>query len=353
MLGPTTRAMLKPLELSAIAPGRSSRPTSSTTKRLARRDLERVDDAVDRRQNEQPRDVDVVAPGEPPEHGTPVWQNAIWPIFTRRSFSVAVGDDAGVQREQRARGAIRADATRPTRKALFESSNASHPCAIVCIHVPMSDTRLPDPEQPEVPVPLEGLERIERRTTVLAAGVSTAADVLCGAAGGGAVVGSVTIEKYSRRSADWRRTRSSVVRSCRCPCPNGDDNGDSSASDSSTRSAMTEARARGHRWLGVGEPLPSVACAASVALAQQPSPAAGVRMPVRDDPGARRRASQHEHLRAARAASGVADPDDAHAVRHRGRHRRVDRRAASSPPTATSSSRRTFAAAIAARASSS
>ena len=34
-------------------------------------------------------------------------------------------------------------ATSPTRKALFESSSASQPCAIDCIQVPMSDSVCP------------------------------------------------------------------------------------------------------------------------------------------------------------------------------------------------------------------
>ena len=35
------------------------------------------------------------------------------------------------------------DVTSPTRNALFVSSSASHPCAIDCIHVPMSDSVWP------------------------------------------------------------------------------------------------------------------------------------------------------------------------------------------------------------------
>ena len=61
MLGPTMRARLKPLELSAIAPGRSSRPTSSTISDCRAGISNAVIDPVDERQREQPTDRDVVA----------------------------------------------------------------------------------------------------------------------------------------------------------------------------------------------------------------------------------------------------------------------------------------------------
>ena len=59
-------------------------------------------------------------------------------------------------------GSDDADATRPTRNALFESSNASQPSAID-LH-PRADERqrLAEPEKAEVPVALKGLKGIER-----------------------------------------------------------------------------------------------------------------------------------------------------------------------------------------------
>ena len=54
MLGPMTRARLKPLELSAIAPGRSSRPTSSMTNDWRAGISNALMHAVDGREDEQP-----------------------------------------------------------------------------------------------------------------------------------------------------------------------------------------------------------------------------------------------------------------------------------------------------------
>lgn len=46
--------------------------------------------------------------------------------------------------EIRRMGKDAADATSPTMNALFESSNASHPSDIDCIHVPMSESVCPN-----------------------------------------------------------------------------------------------------------------------------------------------------------------------------------------------------------------
>ena len=48
--------------------------------------------------------------------------------------------------------------TIPSRSALLVSSSTSHPCAVVCIHVPASDSSWPDVEHAEVAVP----QRAER-----------------------------------------------------------------------------------------------------------------------------------------------------------------------------------------------
>ena len=89
----------------------------------------------------------------------------------------------------------------------MESSNASQPCAIVCIHVPMSETVWPIQNSRKFRWRWSVWNGLSDETTALAAGVSTAAEGGAARRDGGAVVGSGTIEKYSRRSAHCHRMR--------------------------------------------------------------------------------------------------------------------------------------------------
>ena len=66
--GPKMRARLNPLEFSAIASRRSSRPTSSIIIDCRAGNLDRADRAIDRREREQPADRDVTRERQPPEH---------------------------------------------------------------------------------------------------------------------------------------------------------------------------------------------------------------------------------------------------------------------------------------------
>ena len=77
-----------------------------------------------------------------------------------------------------------------------------------------------------------------------------------------------------------------------------------------------------------------------------------LRVPLRQDPGARRRPSEHEHLRAAPARANAADPAHPHARTASPATPRSATTTGSSPPTATSSSARTSADGSAARGSS-
>src|SRR6185295_337166 len=67
----------------------------------------------------------------------------VWASFTSFSLSLrSTTTPAGIDRSST--GNDCAEATSATRKALFESSNASQPCAIDCIHVPMSESVCPN-----------------------------------------------------------------------------------------------------------------------------------------------------------------------------------------------------------------
>ena len=69
-------------------------------------------------------------------------RNAICAMRTMRSLSErSTMAPAGIVKSRM--GMDDTVATRPTRKALFVSSSASHPCAIVCIHVPISESVWP------------------------------------------------------------------------------------------------------------------------------------------------------------------------------------------------------------------
>jgi len=141
MAGPTTRARLKPLELSAIASGRSSRPTRSII--IAWRagiSIDAMSPPVKARMSRWPIVIRSVTVSS---QSADAWQRkANCAIRTMRSLSErSTIAPAGIVKTRI--GTDAAVATRPTRKALFVSWSASQPSAIVCIHEPMRESVCP------------------------------------------------------------------------------------------------------------------------------------------------------------------------------------------------------------------
>src|SRR5262245_8453398 len=141
MPGPTTRARLNPLELSAMAPASSLRSTSSMTSACRAgisKALMRPFAAASAISHPIVMWPDVVNhQSAPASSARSVWQ--IRTAFSRSTRSATTPPC----RENRRTGRLAADATSPTRKELFDSSRASQPVAMACIHVPISDTVWP------------------------------------------------------------------------------------------------------------------------------------------------------------------------------------------------------------------
>ena len=142
MLGPMTRARLKPLELSAMAPGRSSRPTSSMTSDcragISKAPMKPLASA---KTSSQPT---VMCPDQVNHQSSAAWTpRSVWAIRTTRSLSDRSTNQPACIDTSRI-GNDDAEATRPTRNGLFESSNASQPSDIDCIQVPTRDSVCPN-----------------------------------------------------------------------------------------------------------------------------------------------------------------------------------------------------------------
>src|SRR6185437_2045577 len=179
MLGPTTRAMLNPLELSAIAPGRSSRPTSSTTNDW-RAGISKALITPFAVASDSSHPIVMCLLHVNHQRSVAWMPNAIWPSLTRRSFSVRSATTPAWS-EKRSTGNDPADATSPTMNGLFESSNANQPCAIVCIQVPMSDVVWPAQKIRKLRWRWMVWNGLSDGTAALAAGVSAADDAGVGA----------------------------------------------------------------------------------------------------------------------------------------------------------------------------
>ena len=155
------RARLKPLELSAIAPGRSSRPTSSMTNDWRAG----ISNALIRplavaRASSHPI-VMSSRPREPPERGGLEAKQRLGDLDETQLVG-AVDDHARMQRQQQHRERLRRGDEADQERAVRELER--HPALGHDLH-PGADQRqrLTEPEQAKVPVPLEGLERIEGR----------------------------------------------------------------------------------------------------------------------------------------------------------------------------------------------
>ena len=68
--------------------------------------------------------------------------SSAWQIFTSRSFSYRSASTPACI-ENSTTGSEPAETTSPTRNALFVSSSASHPWAMLCIQLPTSDSVCP------------------------------------------------------------------------------------------------------------------------------------------------------------------------------------------------------------------
>lgn len=142
MLGPTMRARLKPLEFSAIAPGRSSRPTSSITNDcragISKAPMKPLTSA------KTSSHVTVMCPDQVNHQRSAAWiPRHVCAMRTMRSLSERSTNHPACIEMSRI-GNDAADATSPTMNALFDSSSANQPSDIACIQVPISDSVCPN-----------------------------------------------------------------------------------------------------------------------------------------------------------------------------------------------------------------
>jgi hypothetical protein len=139
--GPTIRARLKPLELRAIASWRSSRPTSSTMSDW-RAGISKALNSPPHAERATSHPMVMCPDQVNAQRSDASTRRSDWATFTTRSLS-ARSTTTPAWREKRMTGTEAVAATSPTTNALSLSSSASHPRAMDCIQVPISEIVCP------------------------------------------------------------------------------------------------------------------------------------------------------------------------------------------------------------------
>ena len=139
--GPTTRAPLKIIELSAIALGKSSRPTISTTKVWRAGMSKAVTRPLKRGQNDHVLDPHHAGPGQRRQDERAQHQQHLRDDDQPAAIDV-VDHHAGEQRHQQHRQ-VTGETDHAEHQGELVSLSTSHPCATDCIQVPMSETNWP------------------------------------------------------------------------------------------------------------------------------------------------------------------------------------------------------------------